>query len=83
MSVPKIACGIIALLVFGIAALRSPYFGLLLYILVLYIRPGEIGLVPEGLHFERVVALGLMILVFFQRALGPHPRPARKALSTA
>ncbi len=69
----KVALGIIGLLVFGVATLRSPYFGLLLYIVVLYVRPGEIGLVPESLHFERVVVLGLMVLVFFQRALG-HTR---------
>jgi len=73
----RIAVGIFGLLVFALATLRSPYFGLLLYILVLYVRPGEIGLVPEALHFERVVALGLMAVVLLRRLVGQaRPLPA-------
>ncbi len=58
----RIALGLIGLLVFGLATLRSPYFGLLLYVVVLYVRPGETGLVPASLHFERLVAVGLMVV---------------------
>ncbi len=66
----RIAVGVIGLLLFAIATLRAPYFGLLLYIVVLYVRPGEMGLIPASLHFERLVALGLMGVVFLQALLG-------------
>jgi len=60
VGAPLPALGALLALAAGALVLRSPYLGLLGYIAIEYIRPGEMSATLGGLHLQRIAALGLL-----------------------
>lgn len=70
----RLVVSVVLLLVAAAVILRHPYVGLLLYFVILYGRPAEIGVLPALLHVERVVAVILMVAVGISFIAGQRRR---------
>jgi putative inorganic carbon (HCO3(-)) transporter len=79
----RVLIGIAVLLLVGAVMLRIPYLGLLPYVVILYARPEEMGVLPAFLHVERVVALSLVVAVIFSAMAGRRPRLPASRLNWA
>lgn len=69
----EIAVGVWVIFIFGILILLNPYIGLLAFLVVTYLRPGEVIPILANLHPTRLIAIALLVswivrlVVFKQR----------------